>query len=71
MKRTLSITLGLATLLMTSAVHAEPPPPEPIQAPRGEARIEVPRGDVDVQAPRGSDEIQAPRDDERVEAPRH
>ena len=61
MKRTHALALGLATVLIATAAHAAPPPPDEIQAPRGQA-VEAPRDRPDdVQAPRGQDKIEAPR----------
>ena len=47
MKRTQALAIGLATVLMTTAAHAERPDREEVQAPRGQ----------DVQAPRGRHDV--------------
>ena len=59
MKRTIAVVLTMSTILMTGAAHADPPPPQDIQAPRGQ-EIQAPRGQ-EIQAPRG-DKISMPRD---------
>ena len=43
MKRIHALALGLATVLMATAAHAAPPPPDEIQAPRGQDKVEAPR----------------------------
>lgn len=70
MNRIYALALGLASVLMATAANASPPPDE-IQAPRGQEDVQAPRGQDEVQAPRGQDQTQAPRGQDQVEAPRH